>query len=117
MTVSVAGTIDFIAHDPAHDEALLVMVEDRGWGDAGTLLPDLEAKLNVYLDYVTSGQLQAAYPDLVDKPIHFQLRSLERPGKRELEYLRVVATQDLSPRGIRLSFKVIGETLENAVNA
>jgi len=54
MTISTPGTIDFVAHDPSRDEALLVMVEDRSWGDAGALLPDLQAKLNLYLDYATT---------------------------------------------------------------
>ena len=117
MTVSALGTVDFVAHDPARNEALLVMVEDRPWGDSGALLPDLQAKLNLYLGYVTTGQLQQGYPDLGTRPVHIQLRSVEQPGPRELELLRIVAKQHLGPMGIRLSFQVIGGTRETEVES
>jgi len=115
MTVSTSATVDFVAHDPARDEALLVMVEDRTWGESGALLPDLQAKFNLYLGYVTTGQLQEGYPDLGIKPVHIQLRSVEPPGPRELEFLRIVAKKHLGPKGIRLSFRVIGDSRETEV--
>ena len=117
MTVSASGTIDFVAHDPARDEALLVMVEDRTWGESGALLPELQAKFNTYLDYVTTGQIRQGYPDLGGKPVHIQLRSVEPPNAREREFLRIVAKKHLGPKGIRLSLRVIGGHGETAVEA
>src|SRR5438093_8622262 len=117
MTISTPGTIDFVAHDPSRDEALLVMVEDRSWGDAGALLPDLQAKLNLYLDYATTSQLTRAYPGLAGKPLHIQLRSTEPPGQRELELLGIVAKQHLGPRGVRLTHRVIGQPHETEITS
>jgi len=115
MAVADAGTIDIVAHDPARDEALLVMVEDRPWPTNGAFLTDLEAKLNTYLLYVTGGRLVVAFPDLKDKPVHFQLRTTFPPGERELEYLRLVDKQHLRPASIRFSWRIIGETHEHGL--
>jgi len=112
MTVSTSGVIDFVAHDPARDEVMLVMVEDRSWGSSGSLLPDLQAKLNLYLAYITSGQLHQGYPSVSTKAVHIQLRSVEPPTSRELEFLRIVMKQHLHPRAIKLSVRVIGENGE-----
>lgn len=57
MTVENTRVIDFVAHDPADDSVLLVMVEERSWGDRGSLLRDLQEKLNTYLDYAVEGWL------------------------------------------------------------
>jgi uncharacterized protein DUF6572 len=115
MTLETEGTIDFVAHDPAHDEALLVMVRDQPWADAGHHLPPLQAKFNTYFAYATSGSLVAAYPELSGKSVHIQLRSTTPPGERELEFLRIVATHHLRPAGIRLSWRVIGEPHEHGI--
>src|SRR5262245_15280347 len=115
MTLRADGTIDFVAHDPARDEALLVMVHDEPWGNAGRALTILQAKFNTYLDYATAGGLISDHPQLAGKAIHIQLRATEAPGSRELEFLRVVAKQHLHPREIRLSWRLIGEPSEHGI--
>jgi hypothetical protein len=115
MTVEHPDMIDFVAHDPARDEAMLVMVEQRLWADRGALLPDLQAKFNTYLAYVTTGRLSADFPDLAGQALHFQLRASYAPSDRELEFLRVVRDQHLAPAGIRLSWKVIDQDGEYGI--
>ncbi len=115
MTLEAEGTIDFVAHDPARDEALLVMVHDQPWGDMGHYLPPLQAKFNTYFAYATAGALVAAYPQLAGKSVHIQLRSTSPPGARELELLRIVAKNHLQPVGIRLSWRVVGEQHEHGI--
>ena len=112
MTVSASGVIDFVAHDPTRDEVLLVLVEERSWGDAGCLLPDLQEKLNVYLNYVETGQLERAFPDLGGKRINVRLHSSEAPGERELEFLEIVTRKVFRPRHMRMTWRVIGQQLE-----
>lgn len=109
MTVKQGHTIDFVAHDPVHDEALLVMVQDEAWGDSGLQLPALEAKFSTYLAYVTEGRLVTDYPALTGRHVHVQLRAATPPGERESEFLRIVAVHHLQPTDIRLSWKVIGQ--------
>jgi hypothetical protein len=115
LTVAQADVIDFIVHDPKRDEALLVMVEDRPWLDKGHLLIDLETKLNTYLAYISNGQMAADFPNLRGKPVHVQLFASAPPGPREIEFLRIVSGQHLTPRGIWLSRKLIGENDEHGI--
>jgi hypothetical protein len=109
MTVQQHGVIDFVAHDPAEDTVILVMVEDRDWGDSGMLLPDLQEKMNTYFNYATSGQLAREYPSMAGKQVEIQLRSAIRPGPRELDFIRIVTSKHLRPAGIQFLWKVIGD--------
>ena len=115
MGVADADTVDLVAHDPNRDEAVLVLIEDRPWGNSGTLLPDLEIKLNTYLLYVTQGNLAEQFPDLKGKPVHVQLRSSYSLGEPELNYLRIVCMRHFAPAGIRFSWRVLGEQDEHGV--
>ena len=109
MTVKQHGVIDFVAHDPKADAVLLVMVEDRAWGDSGHLLPDLQEKLNTYYNYATGGNLARDYPKMAGKPIQIQLRCSGPLGTRELEFIRIVTSKHLRPARIEFLWKVIGE--------
>jgi hypothetical protein len=100
MTVQVQDVIDFVSHDPKSDAVVLSMVEHRGWGAKGELLPDLQAKLNTYLAFVVDGQLEQKYPAMKGKKIRFRLHSQQPLGKRERQFIQTVQEQDLGPRGI-----------------
>ena len=115
MSVAQVETIDFVAHDPNRDEALLVLVEERPWQDSGALLQDLQAKLNSCLQFVVQGKLGAKFPNLEGKPVHFQLRASYPPGERELGFLRIVCKHHLAPAGIRFSWRIVGEQIEHGV--
>jgi hypothetical protein len=112
MTVEQSNTIDFVVYDPTRDEVLLVMIEHRTWADRGFLLPDLQAKLNTYLAYVSEGNLSRDFPSVSNKSVHFHLRASLPPGKREIDFLGIVLKHHLAPIGVRLSWKVIGEDVE-----
>jgi hypothetical protein len=109
MTVQNPSVIDFVAHDPETDSVLLVMVEAREWGASGALLPDLQAKLNTYLDYAVGGQLATDYPEMAGKPVHIELRASFPLGPREHDFLRVVVSKHLESAGIPFRFKLIDE--------
>ena len=115
MSLDAEGIIDFVAHDPKCDEALLVMVHDQPWAKLGQSLHKLQAKFNTYLDYATSGGLISGYPQLAGKSIHIQLRAIEAPGERELEFLRIISRHHLHPAGIRLSWRIVGEQTEHGI--
>jgi len=108
MTVQQTEKIDFVVHDPDSDAVVLVMVEARDWGESGRLLPDLQKKLNTYLAYALEGQLESEHPDMVGKPIRFELRSSVPVGQREREFLDIVVSNHLAPEGIEFRAQVIG---------
>jgi len=108
MTAEQHDTIDFVALSADRRELMLVIVEEREWTDHGALLPDLQAKLNTYISYALDGALAADHPQHTALPVHIQLRATHEPTERELDFLRIVAAQVLTPEGIRLSWRVIG---------
>jgi hypothetical protein len=109
MTVKQPNVIDFVAHDPTSDEALLVMVQDEPWGESGLQLPFLEDKFNTYFSFVCSGELERSYPALRGKTVHIQVHAVSSPSDREVEFFRIVSMKHLQPAGMKLSWKVIGD--------
>lgn len=100
MTVEYTKVIDFICHEPETDTVLLVMVEHRERGVKGELLPELQAKLNVYLAYVLDGQMKEEYSSYTGKKMRINLRTQYSPTLRELEFLDRVKRIDLAPLNI-----------------
>ena len=107
MAVQETNVIDFVPYDPGRDQLLLVMAETREWGDAGALLPELQAKLNTYLGYALDGRLACDYPAYAQKAVRIELRTQYPPSPREQQFLDIVAKEDLQPRGMSFGWQLI----------
>ena len=114
MSIEEHDTVDFVAHDPAEDRVLLVMVAGGTWGHDGSRLPDLQSKLNAYLAY-EEHQLWDENPALKGKPVTFQLAAEEPPGEQELAFLQLAVDRVLGPSGIRMTWKKVGVELEHEI--
>jgi hypothetical protein len=108
MPVQDTKVIDIVVHDPKTDSVVLCMVEVRDWGDAGALLPDIQAKFGTYLTYALDGQLREDYPAMTGKPIRFELRTEYPPTQREQRFFEIVIREYLQPEGITFGWKVLG---------
>ncbi len=106
MAVSDRNTIDIVAEDHDARTVLLVMVEPREWGEVGALLPDLQDKLNTYIDYAESEKLLADFPSSKGKKVRIELRCASAPGARELEFLSIVERNHLGPLGISFRWRL-----------
>jgi hypothetical protein len=107
MTTEDHGTIDFVAYDREAGCVILVVVEERPWGERGGLLPDLQAKLNTYLEYVTSGQLKADYAEASKASVQIELRCTYPLGTREKEFLDIAIRNYFRPENIEFSWNLI----------
>lgn len=107
MTTQDHQTIDFVAFDTDAGSVTLVLVEDRPWGNEGKLLPDLQEKLNLYLNYVTDGQLRIDYPETSAAAVQIELRAAYPPGERESQFLDIVVRNHFRPEKISFSWKLI----------
>jgi len=114
MSIEEHDTVDFVAHDPAQDRVLLVMVAGGSWEDDGSRLPDLQSKLNAYLMYEEQ-QLWDENPALKGKPVTFQLAAEEPPGEQELAFLQLAVNRVLGPSGIRMTWKKVGLEIEHEI--
>lgn len=109
MPVQDTNVIDIVVHDPKTDTVILCMVEVRDWGDAGALLPDLQAKFDTYLTYALDGQLGEDYPEVAGKPLRFELRTECPPTECEQQFFEIVTREYLQPEGITFGWKVLGD--------
>jgi Family of unknown function (DUF6572) len=101
------GVIDLIAHDPASDEVMLVMIESRPWDGSQPRLFQLQEKINAYLSFALDGEMQEAYPELINKPLRLQLDCATTPDSASLQFLALVRDQ-IAFQGIKLGLRVGG---------
>jgi len=93
------------------------MVEMRPWGEHGANLPDLQEKLNTYLNYVEGGQLWRDYPAMAGKKVAFRLHTQYPLTKREENFLEIVKRKYLEPRDISWSITPLGTSETKGYNS
>lgn len=87
------GVLDAFAHDTRGDKLVLAMYETRPWQGEDRQLVQLQEKLNAYLSFVLDGEMADAFPQLVDKPLEIQLRTINEPDPRAWDLIRRIREQ------------------------
>jgi len=98
--------VDLIVFDPATDEFILIMIEERAWSSGKGQAAELLQKINAYLHFVLAGELTRQFPDALGKGVRFQLDCGTTPSG-ECADLIEQARALLQARGIRLDVNVI----------
>jgi hypothetical protein len=81
------GVLDALAHDTRADKVVLAMYEMRPWTGEEVQLLQLQEKLNAYVSFILDGELQESFPDLASKSVEIQLRTLQDPDAKALEFI------------------------------
>ena len=81
------AVVDLIDWDAGSSEVVLTVIEERPWGSHAEQLPQLQEKLNSYLDYVLDGFMAEDYPEYGQKPVRFELDCAAEPGAAEQGFL------------------------------
>ncbi len=105
MSVEDPDTIDFLAHDPS-GEVVLVMVEGREWDGSDVRLLELQEKTNGYASFVLDGKLIEQHPELLGKPVRFELRCARPPDPKTAGFLEMVSRK-LEEEGLTLRVQQI----------
>jgi hypothetical protein len=105
--------VDLIEDDPARDEVVLVMLEERPWGSDPEQLRQLEAKFNAYLSYVLGGYLVKQYPQYADRAVRFQLDCVENPRAADHAFFTAVSNF-AAGEGIRWVVRVVQASAQGA---
>lgn len=87
------GVLDAFAHDTREDKLVLAMYETRPWQGDDRQLVQLQEKLNAYLSFVLDGEMADAFPQLLDKPLEIQLRTIGEPDPRAWDLIRRIREQ------------------------
>ena len=98
--------VDLVVFDPATDQFVLIMIEERDWSTGIGRADQLLRKINTYLHFVLDGDLVRRFPDALDKAVRFQLDCGMTPSG-ECADLIEQARALLQSHGIRLDVNVL----------
>jgi len=115
MTGGVANpsVIDLVTYDTRTDEVVLVLYEDRDWGQAGERIPDLEAKVETYMKYFRrTGSRRTTEHGGEAGPLPAPLQG--GAGARERDALSRIRKERLAPLELRLTVSVLEERISAA---
>jgi hypothetical protein len=73
MSITDEASIDMIGVDQATQQVVLTIADHLDWSDPQTHLLHLQAKLNSYLEFVVSGDLQRHYSDATGRKVRFDV--------------------------------------------
>ena len=73
MTVEDTNFIDAIARDEQSKTVILLLSDHLDWEDAAIHSEKLVRKIDVYMQYVASGQIKDRYPDYDNNPIELRI--------------------------------------------
>lgn len=96
--IADTDTIDLVAEE-ADGTVLLVMVEERPWASDPDQARQLQAKINLYADYVLAGGLSRHYPETTGKSVRIRLDCAEMPTGH-FAHITTHATSQLAARAI-----------------
>ncbi len=99
--------VDLVSLAPDGSTVFLSLIETRPWDENGENLFDFQSKLNSYLDFVESGQLETTYPEARGKKIVFRLHAAEHPTGEAIRFIEIVERQCLAPSEIGFEISVL----------
>ena len=102
------SVIDVIAHNPKTGQVVLAMNEPNEWDGSDEQLLGLQERFNAYVSFVLDGEMAEAHPELVGKPARIELRCVQMPEARALEFLGLIHDQ-LAFQEIRLEVIVTND--------
>lgn len=85
---------------------LAIFVTER-WNESQMGLK-LQEKLNAYASFALDGEMKDQMPELADKPLTIQVRTVHEPPEKILGFLQMVREQ-LSFQDVALETVLIGE--------
>ncbi len=87
------AVLDAFAHDTRSDRLVLAMYETRLWSGEEAHLLQLQEKLNAYLSFILDGEMAESFPQLTNKPVTIQLRSVHEPEEKTSDLIRRMREQ------------------------
>jgi len=104
MALEDAEKIDFIGIAP-DGYCVLTIADTDPWEDPAAHIEALKAKLNTYVHFIRSGEIDRSYPDGKDAERKILVALRERPPPAGVEFLQEAQTT-ISALGIEFSWQV-----------
>lgn len=88
MTIEDAGVVDIVGTDRQTGAVVLTISDHLDWRDGASHLATLQDKINAYLQFIESGELEQSYPNAKDREVRIELVSKHEPSSEGEEFLR-----------------------------
>jgi len=86
MSVSDTRVVDILSTDEVTGESVLTISDHLEWDDPEHLLT-LQEKLNTYLAFIESGEIEEQIPNALAGKIRIDLVALNEPTMKAVEFL------------------------------
>jgi len=104
MALEDAEKIDFIGIAP-DGYCVLTIADTQDWSDAAAHIEALKAKLNTYVHFIRSGEIDRSYPDGRDSERKILVALREAPSPPGVEFFTEAKTT-ITALGIEFSWQV-----------
>jgi hypothetical protein len=108
MSIEQVDTVDAIGIETSSGKLILTIADHLSWEQEQDHLLALQNKINTYLGFVESGELQAVYPDSVGREPVIEIVMKLPPSRGGVEFLRRVRPI-LESSGIGLRSRTLEE--------
>lgn len=104
MALADPEKIDFIGIAP-DDYCVLTIADDLDWADPDEHVACLKAKLNTYIEFIRSGEIERAYPAGKDKELKILVALRSPPPPVGVEFFTAAKTT-VTALGFEFSWQV-----------
>jgi hypothetical protein len=115
VSLDSPNTIDLIGTDNLTGSVHLTVVDTDDWSNENDHLKRLQDKLNAYLRFIESGEIEQSYPDSLGRHRRIDVFVQHSPTKRGLECI-TQAGKVIEGAGLSFNFQVgapsVGGTIE-----
>ena len=105
MSVEDAKVVDAIGVERESGDVVLTITDHLDWSDEQAHLLVLQEKLNTYIRFIESGEIDESYPDAVGRPRVIDVVTQHKPSAGAREFFATVTTV-LREAGIALRTRV-----------
>jgi hypothetical protein len=112
MTVENTAVVDIIGVDRETRGVVLTISDHLDWSDSVRHQLILQKKLNTYLAFVESGEIEERYPDAKGKSVSFRVVFRFRPDDEGQQFLKRAQAVTESA-GFQLTWEVFAESYDN----
>nr|WP_192867646.1 DUF6572 domain-containing protein [Thaumasiovibrio occultus] len=107
MSIEQIEVIDAIGIDNSTGHVVLSIIDSLPWDNAHLLR--LQDKLNTYLGFIESGELEVAYPATKGRQVQIHLHSRYCPDEDAISFLEQI-TRLISSAGVVFTHDAVSET-------
>jgi hypothetical protein len=87
MSLSEVKQVDAIGEDKKSGAIVVTLIDEMNWNNENDHLMLLQEKINNYLSFVESGEIQTSYPSSVNKKVDINVVMQYEPSKNGITFL------------------------------